>query len=158
MTELLTRLEPRKEKADTILFTELDDFTEILFFNKGQVDCGFEINRRKMYVLRKKKAIVIADHGCTFNHKSNFIYKTKTDCEGFAIRKNHWMNILDQSADIAEQLKAKIVSTYFWGTKLKIIKEKRKEIKRLSHRSDIHQILVVKDKAPLAEQKFLTIF
>jgi len=52
MTELLTALEPRFERADKILFEELDDFTEILFFSKGHVDLGFEINRKKKYCLR----------------------------------------------------------------------------------------------------------
>lgn len=79
------------EPKEQILFNELDDFTEVLFFNKGQVDVGFEINRRKHFVLRQKKAIIIGDHGCTFNNKSSFIYKTHTQCEGFSIRKNFWL-------------------------------------------------------------------
>ena len=90
MTEILMSLEPRREMPETILFNELDDFTEIMFFSVGKVDIGFEINRKKMYCLRKQKSIVIADHGCTFNHKSNFIYKTKTQCEGYSIRKLNW--------------------------------------------------------------------
>lgn len=94
MTEILRNLEPRAEPKDSILFYELDDFTEILFFNKGQCDIGFEINRKKHFVLRQRKSIIIADHGCTFNHKSNFIYKTYTTCEGFSIRKEHWLSIM----------------------------------------------------------------
>ena len=108
-----------------------------------------------MFCLRKKQSIVIADHGYTFNHKSNFIYKTKTVCEGYSIRKNNWQNVLEVDEDIAEQLKASIVTTYFYGTKLKIMCEKRKEIKRLSHRSDIQQILVVTDKDQSRDMKFL---
>ena len=54
MTDVLRNLEPRAEPKDTILFYELDDFTEILFFNKGQCDIGFEINRKKHYVLRQR--------------------------------------------------------------------------------------------------------
>ena len=67
MKGLLKSLEPRKEIADTIIFHELDDFTEVLFFNKGQVDIGFEINRKKIYALRKTNTIIIGDQGCTFN-------------------------------------------------------------------------------------------
>lgn len=155
MTEILKFLEPRHEEGETILFNELDDFTEIMFFNKGWVDVGFEINRKKMYCLRKKQSIVIADHGCTFNHKSNFIYKTKTSCEGYSIRKNNWQNVLELDEEIADQLKQGIVTSYFYGTKLKIMCEKRKEIKRLSHRNDIHQILVVTDKDQSRDIKFL---
>jgi hypothetical protein len=35
MTEILRSLEPRKEESNTILYYELDDFVEVLFFNKG---------------------------------------------------------------------------------------------------------------------------
>jgi hypothetical protein len=45
MVETLSRLEPRREFKGVILFNELDDFTEILFFNKGTVDLGYELNR-----------------------------------------------------------------------------------------------------------------
>ena len=90
MIDILMKLEPRKEVKETILYNELDDFTEILFFPKGQIDIGFELNRKRFFVLRKGAGIVIADHGCTFNHPSNFIYKTHSDCEGFSIRKLDW--------------------------------------------------------------------
>jgi hypothetical protein len=46
-------LEPRFVEKNQILFHELDDFTEIIFFNKGAIDLGFEINKKRYYVLRK---------------------------------------------------------------------------------------------------------
>ena len=55
MVELLKNLDPRKELAETILINELDDFNEVMFFNVGTVDIGFEINKIKKYVLRKFK-------------------------------------------------------------------------------------------------------
>jgi hypothetical protein len=90
MYEVLIKLEPRREEKDKIIFYELDDFTEILFFCKGKVDIGFELNRKKFFVLRKGCGVVVGDHGCTFNHTSNYIYKTHSDCEGFSIRKLEW--------------------------------------------------------------------
>jgi len=68
MRQILICLEPRHEEINTILFNELDEFTEILFINKGVVDIGFEINRKKVFCIRKNKLLVIGDHGCTFNH------------------------------------------------------------------------------------------
>lgn len=70
-----------------MLFYELDDVSEIIFFTKGAVDIGFEINRKKYYVLRQKKSFIIGDHACVFNHKSNYIYRSHQNCEGFSIRK-----------------------------------------------------------------------
>jgi hypothetical protein len=78
------------ELADIIMYNELDDFTEIIYFNRGQIDIGFEINRKKFFVLRLKKNIIMAEHGCTFNHHSQYIYKTHTLCTGFSLRKKHW--------------------------------------------------------------------
>ena len=54
MTQILSKLEPRQEEAEIILYNELDDFSEIYYFNRGQVDVGFEINRKKYFVLRQK--------------------------------------------------------------------------------------------------------
>ena len=97
MTDILTSLEPRREENGTILYTELDDFVEVLFFNKGQVDIGFELNCKKNFVLRKEKGVIIGDLGCTFNMNSEFLYRAFTDCEGYSIRKNAWQDIMDES-------------------------------------------------------------
>ena len=70
MTKILSKLEPRQEEAEIILYNELDDFSEIYYFNRGQVDVGFEINRKKYFVLRQKKNIIVAAYGCTFNNNS----------------------------------------------------------------------------------------
>jgi hypothetical protein len=94
MTLLLGGLEPRREDKETILLREVDDFREILFFQQGSLDIGFEINKKKYFVLRKRKAIIIGDHGCTFNHRSLYIYKTHSMCEGFSIRRNKWTHLL----------------------------------------------------------------
>jgi hypothetical protein len=33
---------------------------------------------------------VIGAYGATFNKRALFIYRTKTQCEGFFIRKRNW--------------------------------------------------------------------
>lgn len=43
-------------------------------------------------------------------------------------------------------MKQNISKTHFFGLKIKINKEKRKEIKRLINRHDVQQILTVKEK------------
>ena len=94
MSEFLNSLEPRIELAGSIIFKELDDFTEVLFFNKGTVAIGFNINHKSIFCLQKSKEIVIADSGCTFNHKCNFIYKCIRELTGVSIAKNCWRRIL----------------------------------------------------------------
>jgi len=59
------------------------------------MDIGFEINRKNYFPLWKNKNMIIGDLGCTFNEDSEFLYKTKTICEGFYIRKLHWCDIIE---------------------------------------------------------------
>jgi len=44
MLDLLQSLEPRQEERDTILFNELEDIDEVLFFTKGVHEIGYELN------------------------------------------------------------------------------------------------------------------
>lgn len=122
MIEILMKLEPRKEEKDTIIFYELDDFCEILFFMRGAIDIGFELNRKRFFVLRKGAGVIIADHGCTFGHTSVFIYKTHSNCEGFSIRKLDWLSIMQKPEllPICEQIKQKIVQDHFFNIKIKM--------------------------------------
>ena len=45
MVDVLADLEPRRENEKVILYNELDDFTEIVFFNKGKIELGYELNK-----------------------------------------------------------------------------------------------------------------
>jgi len=67
MITILTSLVPRIEGAGTILLNELDHITEVLFFCKGQVDIGFELNRKRIYKIRRIDNVIIGDQGCCFN-------------------------------------------------------------------------------------------
>lgn len=45
MMKVLTSLEPRREKAGSILFEELEEVNETFFISQGSVDIGYEINK-----------------------------------------------------------------------------------------------------------------
>lgn len=53
MRSMMLCLEPRIEQRDNIIIYELDDMNEVLFFNVGTIDVGFELNRQRKFVLRK---------------------------------------------------------------------------------------------------------
>ena len=84
ITDLVQNMEPRFEYANTIVYTELDEITEVIFFIDGQFDIGFEINGKQIFVLRYTNSTTksksygegIGEHGCTLNKTSRFIYKT----------------------------------------------------------------------------------
>ena len=103
-------MEPRFELAETIIFYELSEVTEVIFFVDGKFDLGFEINGKLVYVIRyvnsstKSKSFGegIGEYGCTLNKTSRFIYKTAAFCDGFYIRKKKWSDLMEENSYVAK--------------------------------------------------------
>ena len=47
MMTVMYNLEPRRDDADVILFDEMEEGNEVLFFLKGSHDIGYEFNSEK---------------------------------------------------------------------------------------------------------------
>ena len=103
LTDLVKKLEPRFVPTDTVIYSELDEITEVIFFTDGKFDLGFEVNGERFFVLRYQNSLkrnvksygeAIGDYGCTFNKNSRFIYLTQMRCEGYFIRKLYWKEIM----------------------------------------------------------------
>lgn len=130
MMQLLTSLEPRHEEKGVELIKELDEFTEVFFFNRGSYDIGFDINHQTYFVLRYKNNNVIGAYGLTFNVRALFLYKTVSTCEGFSIRKSNWFDILNSNAKIMQVIKRSVKKDYEVQVKTKLIAAKNDIIKR----------------------------
>lgn len=67
------------------------------------------MNKQHFFKLKLKNQD-IGGYGITFNKKSQFIFKTKGDCEAFFIRKKNWHYIIgnDDSREIIPFLKEKL--------------------------------------------------
>ena len=79
MVDILLSLEPRFEPKDKILINENEEWLEVLFFTQGIYLVGFEINRKKYFVLNFNSANnmeAIGAYGCMFNERALFTYKT----------------------------------------------------------------------------------
>jgi len=100
MIMVLEHLEPRFESKGSVLFEELEEISEVIFISKGLVDIGYEINKKKKYVMRFTNRVVIGAYNCCFNKRASFIYRCKSDCSGYSIRKSVWMEILDSEEEI----------------------------------------------------------
>tara|TARA_B110000285_G_C15131051_1_gene623618 strand:- start:1139 stop:1552 length:414 start_codon:yes stop_codon:yes gene_type:complete len=94
MFDLLRVLEPRIQQKNEIIFNELDEVNEVIFFMSGAVDIGFEINRKQAYVLRIDNNMLIGAYNVAYNKRSKFIYKTYKDCSGFSIRRLDWKRFM----------------------------------------------------------------
>ena len=63
-----------------MLYEELAEINEIIFVKAGIMEVGFDINKIRKYVFRYDSKYVIGAYNCTFNERSLFVYKCKTDC------------------------------------------------------------------------------
>lgn len=59
-------LEPIKIARGTKLYSELDEFTEILYVMKGVYEVGYSVNNNETYVMMKDKG-TIGDYNLTFH-------------------------------------------------------------------------------------------
>ena len=145
MLEILTHLEPRFEAKGTVLFEELEEISEVIFVSKGLVDIGYEINKKKKYVLRYSNNVVIGAYNCCFNTRAAFIYRCKSDCSGYSIRKSEWKNILSEEPEIQHVIERNVKDDYENHISSKVMRVKETQVKKLSKRSDLQQILVIAD-------------
>ena len=138
-------MEPRKEEAGSIIYAELEEICEIIFHELGEIDIGFTINHQDKMVIRMKKGTILGAYNCTYNKKTMFLYKCKTDIEGYMLRKQVWLEILEDNKIICETLKENIKKYYFTTIKYKVSSEKRNYINKLKKRVGFNQIMSVVD-------------
>lgn len=143
MIDILQSLEPRSEPKNEILINELDEQNEVLFFNNGTYEVGYEINRVKKYVLRFKDSNVIGAYQCTFNKRSMFIYKTVTICMGYSIRKVYWQQIFKENIGLADEFTERISREFRDKISSKVMREKKKDLQKWNERADYEGILSV---------------
>ena len=93
MFDVLKYLEPIREPPGTIIQDQNEEVNEVVFFDFGVYVVGFEINRIKKYVKKFKQANVINAYACTYNERSEWVYKTASTCTGFFIRKKNWKSM-----------------------------------------------------------------
>jgi len=113
MIATLTQLEPREALSQETLYQELDVVQEICFFQKGAVDLGYEINKKKMYKLRLKKNLVLGAFYTTFDRRAMYTVKASQDCSGFQIRWLKWNKVLSSFPEISKTIKRKILEDFY---------------------------------------------
>ena len=76
---------------------ELEEFGEINFISDGEIQVGFEINKKEIFTMRLKEFSISGAFEVTFKQRSQFLFKAGSNCKGFFIRKQAWHNLLDQA-------------------------------------------------------------
>ena len=131
MTEILLGLEPRYIPAEAVIFGTNVETHEMFFINSGSVDIGFELNNRTKYCLRLSRGGVVGAFNCTYDRKTIFIYKCKTEFKGLTIRKIKWLSILknDDYHPISNVVRQNVSREYFIKIKNKVLLEQSRYIK-----------------------------
>jgi hypothetical protein len=135
MLQFLQRLESRMCFANEEIYQELDDVREILFFHTGSVDLGYEINKKKIFKLRLKEPNVLGAFYVSFSRKAMFITKAYTQCEGFSIRTDNWVQILSDAPDVARAFKPKILMDFYREVRKPMLVQKNRDIKNICRNS-----------------------
>ena len=127
------------------MFQELEEIQEIYFHDKGILQVGYEISRQQRMVLRMKQGIIVGAYNCAFNKRTMFLYKAKTMIEGHMLRKDKWVEILEEYTEVASILKENVKKQFFLNIKFKINYEKRRYMNKLKQNSTQKQILGIID-------------
>lgn len=120
----------------------------MFFVSHGVIDIGYEINRQRKFVLRFKHNVVIGSYNCTFNQRCIFVYRAKTECKGYFIRKQHWVDILNSNEELSDFIKKNVKSIYLSTIKEKVMQAKAAHITRIQKREDLKHLLVISEKKP----------
>jgi len=80
---------------------------------KGTIDIGFEVNKQSRFCLRYTEKVVIGAYNVCNSLRTMFVYKCKSNCDGYFIRKGAWLNILEFTDPfIAEYIRKNVKENY----------------------------------------------
>jgi hypothetical protein len=103
---------------------------------KGQCVIGYEINNQKRFCIKYTDNFVIGAYDLTFNKKSMFIYRAMTYIEGYFIRKDIWMGLIDEYLAVGICIKRNILLNYLLKIRIKINVHKERAMSMLKLRKD----------------------
>ena len=81
-----------------------------------------------------------------YNRRFNFFYKAATELKGLAIRKGHFLQLLESNWNFACQIKNKFWSHYNLKIYQPLQKKKNADLLEFNQRQDYGQVLILKSK------------
>ena len=76
------------------------------------IDIGYDINGFVKYKIRFRGSLIIGGFECSFNRRSQQIYKSTLESTGYMIRKKNWKIIKDEFADFYFEMRNKCLFFY----------------------------------------------
>jgi hypothetical protein len=91
---ILKSLKPRICFDKETIYEEHKDLDEVLLFESGNYDMGYEIDRKIFYKLRFKHRTGIGAFYVTFGKRTMFFCRAHGECRGYSIFKRQWLEAL----------------------------------------------------------------
>lgn len=112
LTDFLQMLNVSKIHPSEIIFTELQEPTEMYFVIKGTFNYGYEINKRRKFRLQGSDHSILGGYQCIFNYRHQYVIKSVTEIQGFMIKRMDISKLFDQYPLFAKQIQRKCLVQY----------------------------------------------
>lgn len=146
MIDLLNSLEYRSYVADELIANELDECHELLFVQQGKYCVGYQINNKVYYRKELGKYSIIGGVQIMFHKRFQFLYKCISRIQGLAIRKERFLEIMDQWPIFSITLKCKFWNFYATNIYWRLSQRKKVDIMDHKFRHDFNQVLSLEHK------------
>ena len=130
-----------------MIANEMEECLEVLFVEQGRYDVGYEINKQKFWRRQFGESTVIGGFNICFNRRHFFIIRARTDLSCLAIRKEKFINLINQFPEFNYQIKQKFWSHYCQKTYQPLMKLKNMDIMDYNFRSDFKQVLYLQENS-----------
>ena len=111
MLAVMKSFVPRRYDENELIYAELDDILEMTFVIKGKYHVGYEINKKKKYVVSLGEGNIIGEYHVLFAQKNMHIIKCAEEIFGYAISRRSWNEIQEEFEYFTENLKKKCFKT-----------------------------------------------
>ena len=79
MLMLFRNLSPIRCPKGTLLYNQLEEISEVVFIEQGNIDVGFSVNNKEKWSLRLYDHSIIGAYNCIHSLKTSFMYKNVSD-------------------------------------------------------------------------------
>lgn len=93
MLEVMKSLVPRRIAAGETIFEELEEVLEMTFVMSGSFLVGYELNKKRNFVVSHTEGKVIGEYNVMFMQQSLYIYKCRSEIFGYALSRKNWMRL-----------------------------------------------------------------
>lgn len=146
MVEMLNSLEFRYYHKDIIFINELDECLEMLFVEKGLYQVGYQINNNLNFVKTLGVFSIIGGYQICHRQRFEFIYRSKTQIQGQAIRCKPLLNLLQKWPQFKHQIYQKLRTQYSQSVFQPLSKQKNIDQKDYTFRRDYQHVICLKNR------------